>query len=223
MAAVLVGSTGLVGSNILSILLSRPQTFPSVYAYTRKSLSNTGTSLKPIEVSDSSTWPSKFPASENPQIFFSGLGTTRAQAGGIDKQRAIDYDLNYALAQEAKKAGVDTYVLISSTSASASSSIPYSQMKGQLEDDAIKLGFKHTVIIRPGLIVGERSDSRPAEFAFRKIAGIFGKIGLKDAWAQDADVIAKAAVHAGELCLEGKREDGVWIIGQAEIIKLGKE
>lgn len=50
-----------------------------------------------------------------------------------------------------------------------------------------------------------------------------GNVGLKDAWAQDADVIAKAAVKAGELCLEGQREDGVWIVGQSEIIKLGKE
>jgi len=143
----------------------------------------------------------------------------------VDKQRAIDYDLNYALAQEAQKAGVSTYVLISSSGADATSWIPYSKMKGQLEDDVGKLGFKHVVILRPGLIVGERGshDSRPPEFMLRKVAGWLGNVGLKDAWAQDADVIAKAAVKAGELCLEGKHEDSIWIVGQSEIVKLGKE
>jgi uncharacterized protein YbjT (DUF2867 family) len=204
--------------------LSRSQAFPLVHAYSRKSLPASPT-LQTIEASDSASWPSKFPASANPQIFFSALGTTRGLAGGVDKQRTIDYDLNYALAQEAKKAGVSTYVIISSAGADASSLFPYSQMKGQLEDDASKLGFKHVIILRPGIIVGERGshDSRPAEFALRKVAGWLGSIGLKDAWAQDANVIAKAAVKAGELCLEGKREDGVWIVAQSEIVKLGKE
>jgi uncharacterized protein YbjT (DUF2867 family) len=193
-----------------------------VHAYTRKSLSTESSTLHPIEVADSAAWASSFPASASPKIFFSALGTTRGQAGGLEQQRKIDYDLNYELAQAAQKAGATIYVLISSTGANAKSMVPYSQMKGQLEDDAAKLGFKHTVILRPGLIVGDRDDSRPAEFVLRKIAGVMAHIGLKDAWAQDADAIAKAAVNAGELCLEGKKEEGTWIIPQSEIVKLAK-
>ena len=45
--------------------------------------------------------------------------------------------------------------------------IPYSKMKGELEDSVNALGFDHTIIVRPGLIVGGREDSRPAEFAIR--------------------------------------------------------
>jgi uncharacterized protein YbjT (DUF2867 family) len=205
----------------LTTLLARPS-FTSVYAYSRKPLPISPDKLHPIE-GDSATWAASFPASSKPQVLFSGLGTTKAQAGSVEKQRLIDYDLNYALAKAAKEAGVETYVIVSSSGANSKSMIPYSKMKGELEDDTIKLGFKHVVILRPGLIVGDRDDSRPAEFALRKIAGYMGAIGLKDAWAQDADMIAMAAVKAAELCIEGKRDEGTWILAQSDIVKLGKE
>jgi len=96
-------------------------------------------------------------------------------------------------------------------------------MKGELEDSVKELGFEHTVILRPGLLVGERSESRFAEAVFRKVAGAMGSVSnvLKDFWAQDADVVAKAAISAGLQALEGGKPK-VWEIGQAEIIKLGR-
>jgi uncharacterized protein YbjT (DUF2867 family) len=130
------------------------------------------------------------------------------------------------MAKAAQAAGVNTYVLVSSASANSSSMVSYSKMKGELEDEVSKLGFKHVVLLRPGLIVGERSDSRPAEYVARQIATFAGKIGgskWTDSWAQDADVIAKAGVHAAIQCIDGTRkEEGVWIIGQSDIIRLGK-
>lgn len=165
-----------------------------------------------------------FPRESKPKIFFSGLGTTKAQAGSIEAQRKIDYDLNIELARAAKEAGVDTYVLISAGSANSQSSFAYVQMKGQLEDDVKALGFKHTVVVRPGLILGGRTDSRPAEFAIQNVAKLFRSVTpkLTDFWAQDAATIARAAINAGVQCVEGKKEEGVWVLGQAEINTLGK-
>jgi uncharacterized protein YbjT (DUF2867 family) len=143
----------------------------------------------------------------------------------VANQRKIDLDLNLELAKAAKAAGVQTYVLISSGGANASSKMAYPQMKGELEEGVKALGFKHTVILRPGLIVGDREDSRPPEFVIRKIAGFAGHFlgnKAKDFWAQDADVIAKAAVNAGLQCVEGKREGGNWLLGQADIVRLGR-
>lgn len=94
-------------------------------------------------------------------------------------------------------------------------------MKGELEDSVKDLGFETTVILRPGLLVGTRSDTRLAEGAFRGLANLMGHVGLKDFWAQDADVVAKAAIAAGLQALEGGKPK-VWEIGQAEIIKLGR-
>lgn len=92
-------------------------------------------------------------------------------------------------------------------------------MKGQLEDAVKALDFDHVIIVRPGLIVGERAsrDSRAAEFVLRKLAGVAGSISphLKDPWAQDAEVIAKAAIRAGLDCVEGKEKEKFRILGQA--------
>ncbi|TAQ89370.1 hypothetical protein B7494_g2323 [Chlorociboria aeruginascens] len=218
-----VGGTGLVGSHILSTLLSLPSV-NNVYVLARRAPKTTESKLHPLISTDSAQWASQFSAiTPTPSIFFSGLGTTRSQAGGLENQRKIDYDLNFSLAQAAKTSGVKVYVLISSTSASASSSIPYSKMKGELEDAVKALGFEHTVLLRPGLIVGNREDSRPLEFAVRKLAAFAGALGsgLKDSWAQDADVIGKAAVSAGLKALKDRDVPKVWELGQADIVRLG--
>lgn len=200
--------------------------FSSVYAYARRELPNptATTKLNPLTSADTSTWSGIFPRESKAKIFFSGLGTTKAQAGSLEAQRKIDFDLNLELAKAAKEAGVDTYVLISSGSANSQSSFAYVQMKGQLEDDVKALGFKHTVLVRPGLILGGRVDSRPAEFAVQSVAKLFRSVTpkLTDFWAQDAATIARAAINAGVQCVEGKKEEGVWVLGQAEINALGK-
>ncbi len=102
----------------------------------------------------------------------------------------------------------------------------YSKMKAELEEAIQELGFPHTVFVKPGLLVGTRkNDSRPAEAFLQTIARGMGAVSqgwLKDWWAQDVDVIGRAAVAAGMQCLEGKREEGVWLVGQSEILRLGR-
>ena len=114
-------------------------------------------------------------------------------------------------------------MLISSGGANAQSFMAYPKMKGELEEAVKGLGFEHTVILRPGLIVGPREESRPAEFVVRKIAGAVGMLGhgFTDFWAQDAEVIARAAVSAGFKAL-GDGAPKVWEVSQAEIVKLGR-
>jgi uncharacterized protein YbjT (DUF2867 family) len=211
----------------LSQLLAH-SSFSSIYAFTRRELPNptAATKLHPLTSADTSTWAATFPRDPTPKVFFSGLGTTMRQAGSFEAQYKIDYDLNLELAKAAKEAGVETYVLISSNGANAQSSFAYVRMKGKLEDDVTALGFKHTVFVRPGLILGERKpeDKRPAETAFQTVAKLFRSVTpkLTDFWAQDSATIARAAVNAGVQCVEGKREDGVWVLGQAEINAMGK-
>lgn len=199
-----------------------------MYAFTRRELPNptAATKLHPLTSTDTSTWAAMFPREPTPKVFFSGLGTTMKQAGSFEAQYKIDYDLNLELAKAAKEAGVETYVLISSHGANAQSSFAYVKMKGKLEDDVTALGFKHTVFVRPGLILGGRKaeDKRPAEFAFQTVAKLMRSLTpmLTDFWAQDSATIARAAVDAGVQCVEGKREEGVWVLGQAEINAMGK-
>ncbi|KAF5870482.1 putative nad dependent epimerase dehydratase family protein [Botrytis fragariae] len=247
-SASIVGSTGLVGSHILSTLLSHPS-ISSVHSLSRRDPkpSTTSPKLHPLTSTDTATWSSLLSSiSPSPLLFFSALGTTKAQAGSIEAQRKIDYDLNLELASTFSQAETTTenkenkennkiYILISTHGANPSSMIPYSKMKGELEDAVQALlekkenRVKHVIILRPGLIVGEREDSRPAEFVARKVAGWMGWVnpGLQDFWAQDARVIGRAAVEAGVRAMRGG--DGemgeiprVWELGQRDIVRLGK-
>lgn len=126
------------------------------------------------------------------------------------------------MAKAAKEAGSKVYVLISSANASTSAMFGYPKMKGQIEEDIKALDFDYTVILRPGLIAGYREESRPAEAVIRKIAGGLGMLNshlLKDGWAQDADVIAKAAVSAGLKALNDQVPSKVWVLNGRDIIR----
>ena len=132
--------------------------------------------------------------------------------------------MNLSLAKAAKESGIKVYVLISSDAVSTKSMFPYARMKAELEDAVKALDFPYTVILKPGLLVGTRSDSRPAEAAFRKVAMGLGSVSKKltDFWAQDVDVIGKAAVAASVQCVKGQRKEGTWVLSQSEIIRLGR-
>jgi hypothetical protein len=99
----------------------------------------------------------------------------------------------------------------------------YPKMKGELEEAVKALDFEHTVILRPGLLVGDRQESRPAEYVVRKIAGFAGALsnGLKDFWAQDDEVVGKAAVSAGLEALKGEGPK-VWMVAKSDIVRLGR-
>jgi uncharacterized protein YbjT (DUF2867 family) len=178
---------------------------------------------------DSSRWAAQLSAlSPPPSILFSALGTTRAQAGGLANQYKLDLDLNIECAKAARDAGSKVYVLVSSSGANSNSMIPYSKLKGLVEEQAKALGFERTVLLRPGIITGgSREESRPAEAAFRFFASYAGKLhsSLVDGWSQDADVIAKASVNAGLKALAGDVPAGsekVWVLDQADIVRLGR-
>jgi len=199
-----------------------------VHAISRRALpASTAPSFKAQIDSDVSAWPAAIKAfAPRPSILFSALGTTRAKAGGVANQRKIDFDLALALATAAREAGATTYVLVSSAGANASSSFAYMKMKGELDAAVAQLGFERTVIMRPGFLVGVREESKGAfEWVTHSVANALGRISgdrLKDGWAQDAGTVARAAVVAGQMCVEGKRQKGVWMLEQAEIVKLGK-
>ena len=212
------------GSHILKVLTSHTLQITTT-ALARKELPQSAIGINAalhIE-SDSSKWPGYVQSlSPVPSAFFSALGTSKAKAGSLEAQRKIDLDLNLDLARAAKQAGTQIYVLISS--AGTGLPVPYSKMKLDLENAVIALGFQHTIILKPGLLVGKREESRPAEAMARFVASGMGKVNqyLMDFWAQDVDVIAKAAVTAAQRCTMGEREQGVWKIEQADIVRLGR-
>lgn len=107
----LVGATGLTGSQALSFLLASPANF-AVTTLTRRAAPAPTTPPKaPGATYDNrvlSDLASADKVAEKGGIYISALGTTRAAAGGVEQQIAIDRDLNATLADKAKADGADT-------------------------------------------------------------------------------------------------------------------
>ncbi|KAL9579595.1 MAG: hypothetical protein Q9212_005019 [Teloschistes hypoglaucus] len=214
------------GTQILSALQSIRQN-PTIFAIGRRETPNASSNTKSIAEPDSEQWATKFKSiSPTPDVFLSALGTTRTQAGSFAAQRTIDFDLNLSLARAAKESGVKTYVLISSGAVSSKSRMPYQRLKGEIEDAVKALDFPHTVIVKPGLLVGKRQEGRLVESVLQTICRgmrMISQTYLTDWWAQDVDVIGRATVAAALECAEGKREKGVWLVEANDILRLGKQ
>ncbi|KAH7323244.1 hypothetical protein B0I35DRAFT_427355 [Stachybotrys elegans] len=228
--AAVIGSTGLVGSNILSQLLAARSNSASnpVYTITRRTPSASSSCLSATVETDTSKWADILSRlNPAPSVVFSGLGTTRAAGGGIQNQWKIDHDLNVELVKASRAAGADTFVFISSagTRNFPFSRLPYSQMKNGVEDAIKDQGFKQAIIVRPGMILGQREEARMAEGLVQSMVRGLGNLSTaaQDAWGQEAEVIARAAVKAVELARQGKAPSNFWVIEGPEIIQLGRE
>lgn len=110
-AVTLVGATGLTGSQALAFLLASPANF-SVTALTRRAAPAPATPPPaPGATYTNDVLPDLGAAqhvAHKGGVYVSCLGTTRALAGGADKQVLVDRDLNAQLADKAKADGADT-------------------------------------------------------------------------------------------------------------------
>jgi len=102
---------------------------------------------------------------------FCALGTTLAQAGSKQAFAAVDRDLVVALATRARDAGVDTFVAVTAAGANSRSLFHYNRVKGETEQRLRALGFARLALLRPSLLLGARSASRPGEAVAQALLG----------------------------------------------------
>jgi len=158
--AIVIGSTGLVGSHLVK-QLSESSAFNKVVSITRHPVDYQSAMVENhvVDFSCLSDYSALFAG----DVFFSCLGTTAKQAGSLAAQRLVDFDFQLEAAKLAKQQGVAHYLLVSSSGANASSLSAYLKMKGELEQAVELLDFDTTTIIQPSLLLGERPDARLAE------------------------------------------------------------
>ena len=111
-------------------------------------------------------------------VLFSALGTTLKDAKSKSQQYLVDYTYQYKFAKMAIENGIKYYSLVSSVGSNKNSLFFYPKMKGNLEDDIIKLGFKKTYIFQPPLLIRHSNLMRPGEKIGIKILNIINRIGL---------------------------------------------
>ena len=162
MKLLLAGATGLVGSHLLRLALADAR-ITLVIAPVRRALSTTHPKLL-APVVDYDALPEDAPWWQADAVVCA-LGTTMKAAGSQAAFRRVDHDYPLAVARCARAHGTPTYVLNSASGANAQSRFFYNRVKGELEQALAGMGFTSLTSARPGLIGGERRESRPAERA----------------------------------------------------------
>lgn len=94
---------------------------------------------------------------------FCCLGTTKAKAGSKAAFYKVDYEYVLNTAVAAFNNGCSQLAIISSAGANKNSSFFYQKTKGQIEEAVSKIGFKACFILRPSVLVGNRTEFRAGE------------------------------------------------------------
>ncbi|MBC7884652.1 MAG: NAD(P)H-binding protein [Saprospiraceae bacterium] len=165
--ALVFGSTGLIGTELLELLLGSVS-YRYVKIFVRKKLDIEHTKLQQfvIDFNDMSAVKDDITGDD----VFICLGTTMAKAGGKEAFYRVDYTYSYEAARVASANQVSQIILISSMGADPASMVYYSKVKGKLEQDISQLPFKSVLILRPSLLLGDRKETRLGEQIFTWIS-----------------------------------------------------
>ena len=111
----------------------------------------------------------------------------------------VDFDYIRDIALFAKKLGAKSLGLISAVGANEKSRNIYLSTKGKIEKEIISMGFEKIVIAQPGHLLGKRQqeDSKFLIYVFEKITNILGYImigPLKKFRNIDASLVAKSLI-----------------------------
>jgi uncharacterized protein YbjT (DUF2867 family) len=155
----LAGGTGLIGQAFLACAQS---TKLHITAVGRRP---TGMATEDI-VADFAD----LPAMPSARIAVCTLGTTIRAAGSQDAFRALDFDAVIAFATAAKEVGVAHFLTVTAVGANPNSSVFYSRVKGEVERELSSMNFRRLDIVRPGLLLGNRTERRPVETLLKWIA-----------------------------------------------------
>lgn len=192
--ALVIGATGLVGAQLVDLLLTDIR-FEKVIIFVRRSTGKVNPKLEE-HIVDFDT-PEQWQHLVKGDILFSALGTTLKTAGSKEAQFKVDFTYQYKFAKAAAKNGVATYVLVSSAGASIHSKIFYSRMKGELEAEIATFSFPHIHIIQPGILVGKRDKERKGEKIGIGVLNLLHHIpGLSKYKPIPAATVAQAMINA---------------------------
>ncbi|MEN9997133.1 MAG: hypothetical protein RI922_123 [Bacteroidota bacterium] len=175
MNALILGSTGLVGHELLELLVVDTR-FEKIDLLSRRELD-----IREISVTNhlvDFTNLLELPVHHSVDILFIAFGSTIKKAGSRAAQWEIDVDIPTTVMKHAKEMGVKQCVLISALGVSLNSPFFYSRMKAQLDENAKAIGFEKLIIVKPSVLEGPRPEKRTGEKLSIQIGNAIGKTGL---------------------------------------------
>jgi uncharacterized protein YbjT (DUF2867 family) len=192
--ALLAGSTGLIGKQLLQLLLESSR-YSKVIALTRQDLP---AHPKLVQIKTEFEKVSESADDLKADDVFCCLGTTMQKAGSKEKFYKVDFEYPLLLSKITLSLGAKQFLLVSALGADKMSSIYYNKVKGEIEEAIVQVGFETVHIFRPSLLLGPRAEKRAGEDTAKLLYKIFGFLIPKKYKAIEAVKVARAMIHASE-------------------------
>ncbi len=160
MKAIVAGATGLVGSELVKLLLEDPE-YSEVVVYTRRALSLENSRLKQVQGELGAM--NEHRDELKGDVYFCCLGTTIKTAGSQDNFRKVDFHGVVSFGRLAFTHKAKKFLVVSASGAHSQSKLFYPRVKGEAEKALKDLKLNSLVIFRPGLLVGDRAEKRTGE------------------------------------------------------------
>ena len=198
--AVVIGSTGLIGMELLQLLLNDPD-YSTVRILVRQPVATAHQKLDVQIVTFDDYHDIKEKLGSGHSVFCCVGTTMKKVKGNKEAYRKVDYNIPVNAANAAVENGFKKYLLVSSVGANRNSGNFYLQLKGLVEDVIAKLEFESIHFFRPSVLLGNRKESRPAEKIAQggmKILSIFLLGRLRNYKPIRAIDVAKAMIKASK-------------------------
>ena len=204
--AIVVGSTGLIGSTLLHQLLADDR-YARVKTPVRKPTGRQNAKLEEhvVDFDRLADYPDAFTGDD----FFVCLGTTLKTAGSAEARRRVDRDLVIAVAKAAE-GRAKRIAVVSSVGADARSGNAYLRDKGEMEEAVAATDYEKVVFVQPSFFYGNRTEARLGERIGIAVTKLLGSL-LGEYEALPAEKVAAAMVRrlnqpGGKVVLVGVRE-----------------
>ncbi|HEV7621470.1 MAG TPA: NAD(P)H-binding protein, partial [Flavisolibacter sp.] len=198
--ATVIGSTGLIGSHIVT-LLEADNYFQRVRLLVRRPVQTNDpkTEAKLIDFNDRESFKLGIDGSD---IVFCAVGTTQKKVKG-DKSayRKVDHDIPVNAALFCKETNCFNFAFVSSVGANSQSKNFYLQLKGEVEDAIKAIKIPCTSVFRPSMLLGNRKEFRFGEVIGQPLMQLFS-FALAGKWRKykpaHANDVARAMVNAAK-------------------------
>jgi uncharacterized protein YbjT (DUF2867 family) len=158
--ALIIGSTGLIGSQLLKFVLDSND-YLEVVTFVKR---DTGIKHKKLtqHIIDFDA-PETYKDLIIGDDFFCTIGTTIKKAGSKKAFRKVDFEYPRQFAAFALQNKVKQFLIISSLGADTKSGNFYLKIKGEIEDFLKDCNFESVSILQPSLLLGNRTEFRLGE------------------------------------------------------------
>jgi uncharacterized protein YbjT (DUF2867 family) len=190
--ALIFGSSGLIGGQLLKILIET-NNYNKIKLFVRSAPEINDPKIEIIETDFNNLENHK--EDINGDDCFFCIGTTKKNAPDKNEYRRIEYNIPVEVAQIAKLNLVNSFLYVSSGFADPKNSGAYLRNKGEVEEELKKLNFPKLGIMRPSILLGNRKENRIGEkigiFVMKMFSPLFLG-GLKKTKPIHSEKVAKA-------------------------------